>query len=73
MPYGAEGRYASVAAVLASAFHRVQGRPHLTPADVQRLVAFLATLTDTAGTSRDQPLALPRLPLLPERVPGGVY
>lgn len=72
MPYGAEGRYASVEAVLASAFHRDQA-PAPAPVDVQRLTAFLATLTDTTGANRSQPAALPRLPALPDRVPGGVY
>ena len=73
MPYGAEGGYASVAAVLASTFHRAQTPRWLTPADERRLLAFLTALTDTAGTTRSQPAALPPLSALPNRVPGGSY
>ena len=72
MPYRAEGRYANVEAVLASAYHQGQA-PVRAPVDVQRLLAFLATLTDTTGASRCQPATLPRLPALPDRVSGGLY
>ena len=73
MPYGAEGRYPSVEAVLASDFHRAQAPRPLTRADEQRLLAFLTALTDTTGASRGRPLALPALPALPDRAPGGLY
>ena len=73
MPYGAEGRYPTVAAVLAAPFHQAQRTRPLGPAQVRQLTAFLAALTDTAVAGRGRPAALPALPALPDRAVGGLY
>lgn len=73
MPYGADGRYPSVAAVLAAPFHQAQEIRPLAAAQVRQLTAFLVALTDTAVAGRGRPLALPAMPALPDRRIGGLY
>ncbi len=73
MPYGAEGNYPTVEAVLSAPFHRAQRPRPLAPAQVQQLSAFLQALTDTAVAGRGRPAALPPMPALPNRVVGGLY
>ena len=73
MPYGADGRYPTVAAVLAAPFHQAQNAGLLGPAQLRQLTAFLTTLTDTTVAGRGRPTALPALPALPDRIVGGLY
>ena len=73
MPYGADGSYSTVAAVLAAPFHRAQQPQPLAGAQVRHLTAFLAALTDTTVAGRGRPAALPALPALPDRAVGGLY
>lgn len=73
MPYGAEGHFPTVAAVLAAPFHQTQNARPLGPSQLRRLTAFLAALTDTAVAGRGRPAALPALAALPDRTVGGLY
>lgn len=73
MPYGAAGRYPTLAAVLGSAYHRAQAPRPLGAGEVRRLEALLLALTDTVVGRSAVPMSLPALPALPERVVGGLY
>lgn len=73
MPYGADGRYPTVAAVLTAPFHRSQRPAELGEPELRQLTAFLAALTDTAVAGRGQPAALPAIPSLSDRTVGGQY
>lgn len=73
MPYGAEGRYPTVEAVLNSDFHRIHRPQPLTPNDCLRLESFLVALTDTVVGRSAVPAALPVMRSLPGRAVGGLY
>ena len=73
MPYGAAGCYPTLAAVLASPYHRAQVPRPLGAGEVRRLEALLLALTDTVVGRSAVPTELPDLPALPDRVVGGLY
>ena len=73
MPYGADGRYPTIAAVLAAPFHQAQQDRPLAAAEVRQLTAFLTALTDTAVAGRGRPVTLPAMSALPDRRIGGLY
>ena len=73
MPYGADGRAPTLAAVLTDAYHRAHTARPLSDPEVAQLTAFLETLTDTITADHREPAALPEVHGWPARRVGGLY
>lgn len=72
-PYRADGSAPSLTAAFTDGFHRAHQPVPLQPAQIEALVRFLTTLTDTTSADHSVPHALPWLPAWPVRRVGGQY
>ncbi len=72
-PYLADGSAPTLLAVLTTGFHDAVNTRRLAPAEVDALIAFLETLTDTTSADHTWPAQLPPVPHWAARQPGGQY